>query len=94
MINFDFGEEKHVRVEVNSRKGEEFVIQDAKYDLIYISDAKTEATGSCTVVDHTIDALLSPKRTGKYLLRYTYHVADETLIENMEVRVTNGGLKD
>lgn len=94
MIAFDLGEKKHVTIEVVSRKGEEFAILNASYELIYTSDATTEASGSCTVVDHTIDSLISPSKTGVYLLRYTYHIADEILIENMEVRVTNGRLKN
>lgn len=94
MISFDLGEKKHVPVEVVSRKGEEFTITDATYELIYASDGLVEDTGSCVVVDHNIDSLISPKKTGVYMLKYTYHVADEILIENMELRVTNGRLKD
>ena len=94
MIAFDLGEKKHVTIEVVSRKNEEFAILEARYELIYTSDATTEDSGSCTVVDHTIDSLISPNKTGVYLLRYTYHIADEILIENMEERVTNGRLKN
>ncbi len=94
MIAFNLGEKKHVTIEVVSRKGDEFAILDAGYELIYVSDSTVEDSGSCTVVDHAIDSLISPNKTGVYLLRYTYHVADEILIENMEVRVTNGGLKN
>ena len=94
MIAFDLGEKKHVTIEVVLRKNEEFAILEAGYELIYTSDATVEDSGSCTVVDHTIDSLISPNKTGVYLLRYTYHIADEILIENMEVRVTNGRLKN
>ena len=94
MIAFDLGEKKHVKVEVVSRKGEEFAILEATYELIYASDGVVEDSGSCIVVDHTIDSLISPEKTGVYMLKYTYHVADEILIENMELRVTNGRLKN
>ena len=94
MIAFDLGERKHVTIEVVSRKGEAFAILEASYELIYLSDAVTEDSGPCVVVDHTIDSLISPNKTGAYLLRYTYHIADEILIENMELRVTNGRLKN
>ena len=94
MIAFDLGEKKHVTIEVVSRKNEEFAILEAGYELIHTSDGTVEDSGSCTVVDHTIDSLISPNKTGVYLLRYTYHIADEILIENMEVRVTNGRLKN
>nr|DAY20490.1 MAG TPA: hypothetical protein [Caudoviricetes sp.] len=39
-----------------SRKNEEFAILEARYELIYTSDATVEDSGSCTVVDHTIDS--------------------------------------
>lgn len=94
MIVFDKGERKHVAIEVMSRKGDAFNIQDARYELIYTPDGTTEASGLCDIVLHKIDALLEPQKTGIYLLRYTYHIADEILIENMEMRVNNGNLKN
>ena len=94
MIIFDRGERKHVPIEVVSRKGESFDILKAKYELIYTTDGVTESSGLCDIIVHKIDALIEPQKTGIYLLRYTYEVADEILIENMELRVYDGNLKN
>lgn len=86
-IRFDFGERKHVQLLIHSVKNDNFVILDASYTLIKKRTGVTESQGPCEINDHIIDTIISPQEKGTYELKITYHIADETLIESIEVLV-------
>lgn len=84
-INFYLGEERHVRLLIHAANGEPFVIREARYELKCAG--RVEASGACVVDGHTIDAKVSPERRASYNLYFIYQVADETLMECVEVAV-------
>ena len=85
-IQFYAGEDKHVRLMVHATNGELFVIRTARWQLYCAGEL--EAEGDCAIDEHVIDAKISPSRKTTYQLNITYQVADETLIERVEVAVT------
>lgn len=85
-VEFDAGEERHVRLMVHAINQEVFTIQDAQWKLLW--GGETEAAGECRIKEHVIDAFISPKNRTTYVLQITYQVADETLIEKIGVVVT------
>lgn len=87
-VKFDSGEKKHVQLLIHSVKNEDFTILDASYALTKKRTGVTEAQGSCEINEHVIDTIISPKEQGTYELEITYHIADETLIERIEVLVS------
>lgn len=86
-VKFDNGEKKHVQLLIHSIKGEDFTILSASYALIKKRTGVREDEGPCVIDGHIIDTIIAPKETGTYELKITYHIADETLIENIEVLV-------
>ena len=86
-VRFDSGEKKHVQLLIHSIKNEDFTILSASYVLIKKRTGVREDEGPCVIDGHIIDTIISPKENGTYELRITYHIADETLIENIEVLV-------
>ena len=68
-----------------------FAILAASYELIYIDiDAEEEIledSGTVDIREHTLEALIEPKRTGTYCLRYIYHIADEIWVDNFQIKV-------
>lgn len=84
-IKFDLGEYRHVRILVKSATGEAFIIRNALWELS-LKDVP-ESSGTCTIDEHIIDAYISPAQKGVYKLKMTYEIADETLIEVIEVAV-------
>lgn len=84
-VIFDLGEQKHVYVEIRSRKGQDFQIRSASWELL--QDGKTETGGSCVIIDHVLDIFLYPQQAGIYILRVTYEIADEVLVENIIIKV-------
>ena len=86
MLIFDFGERIHVMLDVFSCKNEEFEIQSASYELSYGAGG-VEETGVCSIYEHKIDTVVEPKQRGKYTLKITYHILDETLIELIGITV-------
>lgn len=85
-IKFELGETRHVQFLIKSANNKPFTIQDATWQLKNEDDV--EAEGKCTIMDHVIDALISPNLAHVYKLRIAYRIADETLIEVIEVAVT------
>lgn len=85
-IQFYAGEDKHVRLMVHAANGEPFTIREASWSLSYAGTE--EASGECVIDDHVLIAKISPARQTNYQLAITYKVADETLIEKLEVVVT------
>lgn len=86
-VVFDIGEIKHVKLMIHSLKNEPFVIVDASYSLSKRGVDGIEEQGVCTIDSHIIDMIIHPKEKGEYTLKVTYHIADETLIENVGVYV-------
>lgn len=84
--HFYLGEERHVRIMVDSTNDEPFQIRDATWKL-FLADT-VEDQGECIVDEHVIDARIAPKQKSTYLLCFYYHVADERLMEQIEVAVT------
>ena len=79
MLVFDFGERRHVMIDVYSCKNEVFEIQSASYEFLD-DDENIESSGACSIYEHQIDLVLEPKHKGDYLLKVTYKILDETLI--------------
>ena len=46
-----------------------------------------EDSGTCIILEHVMDMVIAPQTAGKYWLHVTYHIADETLIDVVEVIV-------
>lgn len=85
-INFDIGESRHVRLLIKSANDEAFIIQSAKWELL--KSGQKETGGDCIIDGHVIDAFITPLTNTVYKLRFTYQIADEILIEIIEVAVT------
>lgn len=85
-IQFRTGEDRHVRLLVHSTNGEPFTIHGASWELSYVG--KLEASGECEIDGHVIDAKIAPETRATYQLAIIYRVADETLVEKIEVVVT------
>lgn len=86
-VLFNVGEIQHVKLRIYSCKNEDFEIQNATYELTENGKEETEEKGSPIIYDHIIDTLIAPKNKGAYKLKITYNIADETLIEIVDVRV-------
>lgn len=86
MLIFDFGERRHVILDVYSCKNEKFEIQSASYELLNDS-GEIENASACSIYEHQIDVVIEPKQKGEYMLKITYHILDETLIENIGIMV-------
>lgn len=84
-IQFYAGEDKHIRFMVHALNNEAFIIREAGFSLSCAGSI--EASGTCVIEDHVIDAKIAPEKTGNYQLSISYKVADETLIEKIEVVV-------
>ena len=87
-VDFDLGETRHVKLQIHSCKGDPFEILSASYSLTAKGEAEPEDNGASVIQEHVIDQVISPKRRGTYSLRVMYRIADETIIENVEVRVS------
>lgn len=84
-IQFYVGEERHVRLMIHATNNEPFLIRAARWELFCAGER--EAEGECIIDEHVIDAKISPARKTTYQFNFTYQVADETLIEQIEVVV-------
>lgn len=86
-VVFDFGETRHVRIKIYSTANDFFEVRNATYTLNKKDSLLLEEEGSCEIYDNIIDVVITPKEVGEYVLKITYHVADEVLIENIKVVV-------
>jgi hypothetical protein len=85
-ISFDLGESRHVKLLIKSADSKPFVIRNASWELT-LKD-QIESQGECLIEEHIVDAFITPTKKGVlYRLRVNYQVADETLIEAIEVAV-------
>lgn len=86
-VVFDFGEIKHVKLLIHSVKNESFEITSASYKLTQKGESDPEDEDVAMIYEHVIDVLICPRQRGRYVLEITYHIADETLIENVGVMI-------
>lgn len=84
-IRFYVGENRHVRIRIHARNNEPFVIREATWRLKNNYDV--EEDGECLIDGDVIDAQIAPQMKTTYRLYFTYKVADEVLIECIEVVV-------
>lgn len=86
-IVMDLGETRHVQLKICSSVKDDFNILDATYVLQKMGDQEAEDSGSCVIREHIIDTVITPKESGAYIFRVTYTIADEVLIDTVEVKV-------
>ena len=86
-IVMDLGETRHVQLKICSSVKDDFNILDATYVLQKMGDQEAEDSGSCVIREHIIDTVITPKESGTYIFRVTYTIADEVLIDTVEVKV-------
>lgn len=84
---FDLGENRHIKLKIHSVKNDLFEIESASYILWKKNSDEPEDMGSSNIYEHIIDTVICPKEAGEYVLKITYHIADEVLIENIKVLV-------
>lgn len=86
-IMFDVGERRHVKLRIHAADNAPFRIKSASWELV--RGNVLEATGECEIDEHVVDAYIEapPGRT-TYILRVTYDINDETLVEQLEMVVT------
>lgn len=87
VIVFDYGENRHVKLRVTSCKDENFVIKNASYELVRADTQEVEVQGKAEIIEHVLDVVICPQKVGYYELKYTYNVADETLVDIVELSV-------
>lgn len=86
-VVFDPGETRHVRLRIVNVNDEPFEITTAEYEMIRKYNKNVVASGQPVILDHVMDVLISPPDHGDYLLKYTYVIGDETLVDVVEVTV-------
>lgn len=86
-MRMNIGEIRHVKIEVFSIKNQEFNIDNAYYELIRRDTGKAESQGTCGIEHHNIDVVIQPVFPGFYDLKLVYSIANEKLIENIEIHV-------
>ena len=86
-VIMDFGESRHVKLMIHNCKGDDFEIVRADYEFTLKGADEPETSGTANITEHIIDIPVNPKRKGTYTLKVTYHIADETLIDTVEVQV-------
>lgn len=85
-IHFDKGERRHVKLLIHAVDDAPFTIRDARWELAWAG--KTETEGECEIDGHMLDMYISPMNKAIYRLKVTYVIADETLVEQIDVEVT------
>lgn len=86
-IDWDLGEQRHIKAVVKPKCGAEieFEIEDARYELVYAGNVVD--SGECLVDAHEIDAYICPESRGNYELRLIYKIADETWVDVVKIKV-------
>lgn len=85
-VNFDVGERRHVKLLIHATDSAPFMIRNARWELRY--GGVVESDGECEIDGHIVDSLISPERRTTYILRIEYEIANEVLVEQIEVAVT------
>lgn len=55
--------------------------------MIRVYSKEVIASGHPTILDHVLDVVISPPDHEDYLLKFTYVIGDETLVDVVEVSV-------
>ena len=76
-----------MQLKICSSVKDDFNILDATYVLQKVDDQTPEDSGNCVIREHIIDTVITPKESGAYIFRVTYTIADEILIDTVEVKV-------
>lgn len=85
-IIFDTGEQRHVRLMIHAADNSPFRIKSAVWELL--RGNVIESGGDCEIDDHIIDTFVqAPATKTSYILRITYEINDETLVEQLELVV-------
>lgn len=85
-IMFDVGERRHVQLRIHAAQDAPFRIKSALWELM--RGNVLEASGDCEIDEHIIDAYIeAPSSKTTYILRVTYEINDETLVEQLELAV-------
>lgn len=85
-IIFDTGEQRHVRLMIHAADNAPFRIKSAEWELLRGNGR--ESGGNCEIDDHIIDTFVeAPSAKTSYILRITYIINDETLVEQLEMVV-------
>jgi hypothetical protein len=87
MYNFKLGESKIVGVKVYSNDGAPFLINSATYQLIKCDTKIIESSGNATVDCNKVTTLITPLSTGNYILKLTFEIVPEKLIEEIQINV-------
>lgn len=82
----DIGEVRHVRIKIYNCKNEPFSIISADFTFKNKS-GEVIKSGKADILDHVLDAVIEPPLPGNYVVEFTYQIADEKLIDRVEVRV-------
>ena len=83
----DPGETRHVKLRIHNVKDDPFEITAAEYEMIRVYNKEIIASGHAAILEHVLDVVISPPDHGEYLLKYTYVIGDETLVDVVEVTV-------
>lgn len=81
------GETRSIRISIHSIKDQNFVIEEATFSLLRMKDKFEESNGNRKIYEHEIEAIISPKQRGTYILDIKYVILDEVLIEPIELKV-------
>ena len=85
-IMFDVGERRHVQLRIHAAQDAPFRIKSASWELV--RGNTLEVSGQCEIDEHIIDAYIeAPPSKTIYILRVTYEINDETLVEQLELAV-------
>jgi hypothetical protein len=87
IVSMNLGERRHIKLQAHSRKQENFEIIDASYILAKTGETSREDEGKCEINEHILDMVISPKKKGQYTLEITYKIADEILIDIVDIVV-------
>lgn len=81
-IMFDVGERRHVQLRIHAALDAPFRIKSASWELM--RGNTLEASGDCEIDEHVIDAYIeAPPGKTSYILRVTYEINDEVLVEQL-----------
>ena len=91
MLNLILGENRHVFIDVTSKKNERFTIARADVELLHLENNRfvLETEPECSVYNGThVKIFLAPKFCGTYILKPTMVIADEQIVRKFEITVS------
>lgn len=92
MLNLILGENRHVFIDVTSKKNESFTIARADVALLHLENNRfvLEAEPECSIDNfgRRIKIFLAPEKCGTYILKATMVIADEQIVRKFEITVS------